>query len=244
MAKPAAPKPEPIDLAAIDAGLDGLTTDQIKARFFACDHDGARLIAEKAMCLKRLDAAGIQVDYDPPMLDNLRRIARGELVPEAAWRFYRSRNFPTIRRLPVERQRQLAADPMVPMVVPTPGGGFTTRMIDLAEASRDETRIVVGPEDVRPPEQQAPLLLARKAGAKPPRPTIDPVPTVEKLAHRMPGRLTDSELETLRIHAAMAHISEGDMVRRTLAKAGMFDYPRPRIERAGPRQDSRPRRQV
>ena len=160
-------RPDAIDLAAIEAELRPQSTDRLKARFFECYDGAARLIAEAAVCIKLMSERGENL-AGIPMAGTFKRIAAGQILPELVWKFIESPNRQRVERLPLEDQKRLVANPMVPIVEPRhePGTGYTTRMVDLSKAPTDVAKLAIGYDGIRTPEEQIAELAAQKASPK------------------------------------------------------------------------------
>lgn len=216
-----------IDLAAIEVELRPLSAEKLRSRFFECYHGAARFIAEAAVCVKLLKERGNSLD-GIRYVGTYLRIASGQVLPEIVWRFIESPNRQRVERLPLDDQKRLAVNPMVPVVEPKPGGGYDKRLIDLTTAPPEVARLAVGPDGIRSPEEQLAHLGSQKIAQKA-RPAskanevvIEDEPVSEPLSRSVTIRLAASELEVLRIHAAKADLSVPDMARRFLIRAGAF----------------------
>ena len=209
-----------IDLKAIEANLRPLSIEKLKFRFFECYSGAASFMAEAAMCVKLMKEHG-----DPltgmPMVGTFLRIASGQILPELVWKFIESPNRQRVERLPLEDQKRIANDSMVPAVFPKPGGGYDKRMVDLCKASPEVAKQVAGPDGLRNPEEQLAVLTAPK-----PKPVVstlaEPADASEPLTHSVTVKLTVSELSALKINAARAMISDRDMARRGLIRSGVL----------------------
>lgn len=226
------PKSTAIDLAAIEAKLRsefGNSPEKLKFRFYECYNGAAEFIAEAALCIKILHEHGNEYLTGMPMVGTYRRIASGQVAPELFWKFIESPNRQRVERLPLEDQRRIAEDPMVEVVEPKPGGGFDKRRVDIRTAPADVAKLVAGPDGIRSPEEQLQYIGSQKpsaaVAAKRAREDEDREYT-EPLDHSMTVPLSATEVESIKIHAAKAHLSNRDMLRRFLAQAGAFKKPK------------------
>lgn len=208
-----------IDMADIDAELRPLDSDQLRGVFAACYGKAADALARMATCVKLWEERNEDVSHIP-RLGLYRRIASGQVVPEAVWRFSESPARDAVTRLPVPDQRRLATDPMVPVVE-----GSTVRMVDLTQVPRNVLSVVVGPDGIRSPEEQLAYLGSRrvttsiKAAARKDEPA-------DRLTRSMTVRLTPAEFSAIVENAAAAAMSDRDYLRHTLRRAGAFKRPR------------------
>lgn|GEM_PF-4914256 len=225
MLKTKTPVTDIIDITVIEADLRPQSTEKLKFRFFECYNGAARFIAEAAVCVKLLKERGDTLT-GLPMVGTFLRIASGQISADLFWTFLESPNRRFVERLPLEDQKRLAANPMVPVVEAKPDGGFTTRMIDLTKAPAETVKLALGDDGVRSPEEQISHLCMQKA--KPPvvRASAEEIDRDEPLNHQIAVKLTDSELEAVKIQAAVARLSEGQLVRRMLIQAGAFKRPK------------------
>jgi hypothetical protein len=220
-----------IDLAAIESELRPLSSEKLRFRFVECYNGAAKLIAQAAVCVKLLKERGDSMT-GIPMTGTYLRIASGQVLPELVWKFIESPHRQKVERLPIDDQRRLAANPVVPVVEPKPGkgNGYTTRMQDLTKATPEVAKIAIGPDGIRSPEEQLAFIGTQKARPILAKATSDDEPEApaEPLRHQITVKLTASELEAIRIHAAYAHVSESEIVRRFLIRSGAFDAPKRR----------------
>lgn len=217
-----------IDIIAIETELRPKSSEALRLRFYDCYHGAAKLIAEAAVCVKILQERGDNLK-GIPMVGTFRRIASGQILPELVWSFIESRNRQLVERLPLDDQRRIARDPVIDVVEPKPDGGFTKRRHDLRTAPAEIARIAIGPDGLRPDEEQMVYLGAEKARAVTVKVKADreDEPDIrEPLDKRRDFKLTASELEALKIHAALAHCSESEIVRRGMLMSGYLKKPR------------------
>jgi hypothetical protein len=213
---------EPIDMTVIEAELRPMPAEQLKFHFFSSFNGAARFIARAAVCVKLLEERGEKLT-GMPMIGTFRRIASGQIDPALVWKFVDSPNRQRVERLPLNDQRKLVDKPVVPVVEPQPDGKFTTRMVDLTRAGSDVGKLVIGPDGLRSPEEQMVYIGQQKArpiSIKPPEDLAEP------LVHSRTIKLTDSELEAIRIQAAIARKTEGEILRRFLIQSGAFKRPK------------------
>jgi hypothetical protein len=216
--------PEPIDLAAIEAELRPQSTEKLKLVFIDCYNGTAALMARAAVALKLMRERDENATRGLPMVGTFLRIASGQILPEVVWQFIESPNRRHVERLPLPDQKRIAVDPMVPVVVPRNdkrySDGTTVRMVDLRTASPEIVRQVAAPEGLRSPDQQVTELVAPKFRVAPAEPEPEPVD------QKIQVRLTADERKALRHHAADAGITDSEMARTFLRKAGAFRRPR------------------
>lgn len=216
---------EAIDLGAIQERLRPQSSEKLKIRFLECYNGAANLIAEAAVCVKLLEERGKEEIRGLPMIGTFRKIASGQILPELLWQFIESKALPFVERLPLPDQKRLVADSMFPVVEPKPGGGYTTRKVDLRQAPPEVAKLAVGPDGLRSPEEQAVYLNTQKIRMTA-RPAVAPMTVEEPLIHKLTIRVTPSELQSLRHLAADAGVSDAEMVRSLLVKVGAFKRPK------------------
>lgn len=212
-------EPETIDLVAIRAELDPMTDEQIKARFLQCYAGAARYIAEGALCIKVLRERGATISGVQHVGWWL-SIAEGKVLPELAWKFIESKGRRLVERLPLDDQRRLVDNPAVPIVEAKPGGGYTTRMVNLADASQEVVKMAAGPDGIRSPEEQLAYLGQQRARA-----TATPAKRsapMERRDRRLALMLTTPEMSALMDNAASEGLSDHDYALRVLTRAGAF----------------------
>lgn len=214
---------EPVDLAALEAALRPLSSASLKTRFLECYGGAAALLGEAAVCVKLLKERGDSM-AGIPMVGTFLKIASGQILADLVFEFADSPNHRLVEQLPLDDQKRLSRNSMVPVVEPKRDGGFTTRMIDLKTAPQEVARLVAGPAGIRTPEEQAAQIFAHK--------TRDAVKQAasrevgEPLTRQVTVRLTESEYEAVRLHAALARVSEAEAVRRFLLGTKAFKRPK------------------
>lgn len=214
---------QPIDMQAIETELRPLSSEKLTFRFWECHNGAARMIAEAAICIKLLKERGDDLkNLRPGTRETYVRVANGQIDPLFLWKFIESQGRAHLQNLPIKDQKRLAENPMVPVVQVLPDRKYTTRMVDLSVAPKEVVKLVAGYEGIRSPEEQIGIIAQQKAyTAATTKPDVDEVPS-EPLEHRITLRLTASELEALKIHAAKSRLSESEMARRFLIRAGAF----------------------
>lgn len=213
-----------IDLAAIEAELNPLSSDKLKARFLACFQGASQFLAEAAICLKLLEDRGFDVKRMEGY-GTFRRIAAGQILPELVWLFARSPNLGLVERLPLPDQKALVRDPMVEVVQPV-SGGYTTRKVDIRTAPKEVAKLALGPDGRRSPEEQVAYLGAQKTRPRPPAERAAVAEVSEPLVRTITVRLTETELENVKLRAAYAHKRESEIIRQFLVRSGAFERPK------------------
>jgi hypothetical protein len=214
---------ETINLVAIEAELRPKSTEELRFRFHECYTGGAKLIAEAAICVKLMQERG-ESFTGMPLIGMYRKVASGQIPPELVWEFLDSPNKQFVTTLPMDDQKRLVANAMVPVVEAKPEGGFTKRLVDLRTAPKEVAKLVCGPDGIRTIEEQMAHLGAQKA-----RPTAAPTKAEEiqePLSHQVTIKVTDSELQALKIRAALNGVEVPAIVRTFLAGTEAFKRPK------------------
>lgn len=86
----------------------------------------------------------------PMTYSNLDKVGRGTLLPEL---FY----YPSFARLPIDQQRKVLTGDVIEMVR-QPDGSYDSKKVDLLRAAPDVINRVVGPKELRTPEEQRRIL--------------------------------------------------------------------------------------
>ncbi len=209
-----------INLMEIEEELRPQSTEKLRTTFIECFGKAAEFIARAAVCVKLMEERG-ECLTGLPQVGTLRRVASGQILPEVVWTFIESPGRNDILRAPLPDQKKLASSPMQPVIEPIPGGGMTTRMVDLTRASRDVVRQALGPEGLRSPEEQLAYLASQKRNVSSAL-LVSSDPIAEPLTKSVNVRLTASEMEALTINAARAGIKASDMARRGLVRSGVL----------------------
>lgn len=214
-----------IDLQAIEFKLKSKTTKQLRADIPKYVAGGAEMLAKAAVCVKIILDRGEQPP-DIPGISILKRIAYGQLLPELAWVSAASGNRRTLESLPLTDQRRIIEDPMVKVVEPRsgPGGGYTTRMVNILEAPPNVAKLAVNYDGIRTTEEQIAYLAAQKADPAnaPKAAKSDDDVAREPFQHSIKIKLTPSEFEAIKVRAARARKKEWQYIHDSLAKAGAF----------------------
>jgi hypothetical protein len=215
-----------IDLTAIEAELRPLATDKLKSLFLECYGKAGDFLARAAICVKLMEERGENLKGFP-MLGLFRRIAAGQVIPELVWTFIESPSRTIVERCALPDQKRLVANPMVPVIEPTADGkSFTTRMVDMRTAHVSVAKQAIGPDGIRTPEEQIIHITTQKS--RPALPSVDDKANEirEPLDHSIMVRLTASEMEALKIRAALAHASEREIARRYLLQTDVLKRPK------------------
>lgn len=223
----AAAETESIDLAAIEARLQKKSTKELWSHFEECLGSAAVFLADAAVTLKILEDRGEDLS-DVAMIGTFRRIAAGQVDPRLVWKFMASPARHIVEQLPLPDQRRLVANPMVPVVEKTPDGKLTSRMWDFATAPRRVVEQVVSPDGILNEDQQRLNAVRKEAAtrivAKSAKQEDSEI--LEPLRHQVTAKLTDSEYQALKMHAALNKCSERELVRRGLLMSGYLKLPR------------------
>ncbi len=212
-----------IDIEALEVELEKQSTEDLKVHFFNCYNGAERFIVESAICAKILKARG-ENTTGFPMVGTYLRIAEGQILAKLVWMFIESPNRNAVERLPKSAQEEIAENPMVPVVEAKPGGGWTKRMYDLRTAPAAIIKVAIGDEGIRTTEEQQIYLTTQK-----PRPIVKPSDddvTQEPLTRSLAVKLTESEFASLKMHAAVAGVTESKRAHRFLDTAGAFKRPK------------------
>ena len=209
-----------IDLSAIEAELRPLSTENLRGIYVECHGKAAEFMARAAMCVKLMEERGDDVKGFPVVY---RRIACGQVLPELAWKFIESpmQVRAIVERLPIPDQKRLAASPVLPVVEPDAGGGFTHRMTHLPQAPAEIVKQVIGPEGVRSPEEQIAYLATQKAKASIAAKAKSKVQE-ERLDCSVTVRLTKSEWDALTINAIRNGVKPAQLARQGLQRSGVL----------------------
>jgi hypothetical protein len=216
MTKPATKASDVIDMTAIEARLKDKSPKELREHFRECWNEIAHSVAECAVCVKLLEAAG-QSLIGIPWAGTFRRVAFGQLLPELVSEFIESPNRRIVERLPKGDQRKIIDEPEVVIAVRTQEGEWTKRKADLRICHPEIAKQVVSDDGIRSFEEQQAYLVTQKTRPAPPPAEDDDSPG-ESPRHMRTIRLTDSELEELKHIAARNRISEQEMARRIFCR--------------------------
>ena len=231
--KTSAPPSETIEtIETIEARLRPQSTEDLRFRFHECFAGAANLINEAAVCVKLLQERGENLS-GLHMVGTFRRVASGQVLAELIWKFIESPSFnrQAVERLPLDDQKKLARDPMVVLVEPKPkGGGYERRRVDLTTAPAPAVKLAIGPDGLRSVEEQLAYLGAHKTSYAVVKAVAEKDEEEEviqePLTHQVVVKLTSTEMEALKIRAALAHCTEREIARRYLLTSGALKQPR------------------
>jgi hypothetical protein len=135
--------------------LASLDTEALRSELAAAISLTADSLRRLAMIVRLLEERGEDLtDLRIGLIGYLRRIAHGQLVPEAVVRFGESPGLlRAVAALPLPEQRRLAAGATVTVVVPA-ADGFTNRQADPLALPAGGFRQVFGPRGIRGEAEQ------------------------------------------------------------------------------------------
>lgn len=147
-------------LEAVRKEYSGLSEHKLLNEFKALITATVENVRRQAVLVRLLEEGGADLsDITSPWLDDLRRVAYGQLVPELIVLATRNRAvFWQAKKLPVPDQTKLAKDEPLPVVVHREGYGPEPRMVKPSRMQDWEIRQVIGSGHIRSEAEQVSYL--------------------------------------------------------------------------------------
>lgn len=195
------------DIALPPADLVALSTADLRRELASSLHHTVAHFVRLAWIVRLLEERGEDLsDLRSGLLDYLRRIAYGQVLPEIVVRFASSpAMLRRIAALPLPDQRRIAAGETVPLVVWGESGRPDVRQVDPAYLAADQMRRVFGPNGLRSESEQ--IVLLEAAGRVQPRPRQVRVSSITADCRRNVIRVGRTELQPAAIVQALAALA-------------------------------------
>jgi len=216
-----------INLVDIEAELRPMDTPKLRNVLAESIGNAAMWIARAAVSVKLMEERGEPL-VGTPQLSLLRKVASGQVLPEAVLAYGESPARHIVLQAPLQDQQKLVKSPLQPVLEQTPNGALTTRMVDLTKASKDIVKQVVGPEGIRTPsDQQAYLATQRlESMAKQDKTLPKSAKPHEPMTNEVKVRFTEAEYHCLNVHASNNGMFIPDFIRKMLDDARYLSKPK------------------